>query len=79
MEIKEYEGHGRRLMVEFACTRCKNTEYKPLFDCLPTEFPVRNLSDLKAPAGWRDGGFYYPTLCPKCKEKYIKFMSGEIG
>ena len=47
MEIKEFEGFGRKLMVEFSCRRCNVKAYKPLFDCLPSDYPVRNLSDLK--------------------------------
>ena len=77
MEIKEFEGFGRKLMVEFSCRRCNAKAYKPLFDCLPSDYPVRNLSDLKAPKEWQDGGFYYPTFCPECAEKYERFMNGE--
>ena len=77
MEIKEFEGFGRKILVEFSCRRCNTKAYKPLFDCLPKDCPVRNLSDLKAPEEWKDGGFYYPTFCPECAEKYEKFMNGE--
>ena len=77
MEIKEFEGFDRKLMVEFSCRRCKTKAYKPLFDCLPNDCPVRDLSDLKAPEEWKDGGFYYPIFCPECAEKYEKFMNGE--
>ena len=72
-----YEEFGRTMMVRFKCQRCKKTEYRPLKDCLPSDCPVRNLSDLEAPTGWRDGGFYHPTFCPECAEKYKRFMDGE--
>lgn len=77
MQINEFEGFGRKLMVSFTCRRCKKIAAKPLKDCLPNDCPVRNLSDLKAPAGWRDGGFYYPTFCPECAKKYDQFIRGE--
>ena len=77
MEINSFEGHGRTLMVRFMCWRCKKTVARPLKDCLPTEGPMRNLYDLTPPKDWRNGGFYYPTFCPECAEKYDHFMRGE--
>lgn len=77
MEIPEFEGFGRTIMVQFKCYRCKAIAVRPLKDCLPSEWDVRNLSDLKAPKEWRDGGFYYPTFCPDCNVKYERFMQGE--
>ena len=77
MEIPSFDGYGRTVMVRFRCWRCKKVDLRPLEDCLPTECPVRHLSDLIPPNGWRDGGFYYPTFCPDCAEKYDKFMRGE--
>ena len=77
MEIKKFEGFGRKLMVKFTCRRCKVEAYRPLYDCLPSDGPVRDLYDLKAPKEWEDGGFYYPTLCPECAKKYKRFMEGE--
>lgn len=76
MQISEYSGFGRTLTVEFMCARCKVTASRPLRDSLPHNEPVRNLSDLIPPNGWRNGGFYYPTFCPECAEKYDRFMSG---
>ena len=77
MEIIQYEGYGRRIMVEFTCRRCRKTEYRPLKDCLPADC-FRNLYDLQAPKEWRDGGFYHPTFCPECAEKYDQFMKGDV-
>ena len=78
MQIPEFQGFGRTMMVEFKCRRCTNTAYRPLKDCLPTDCPVRNLSDLEPPKGWRNGGFYHPTFCPECAEKYDQFMKGDL-
>lgn len=77
MEITKFEGHGRLLTVRFSCWRCGKTALRPLQDCLPSDCPVRGLYDLKPPADWRDGGFYYPTFCPDCAEKYDRFMKCE--
>ena len=77
MEIPDFEGHGRTIMVDFKCWRCKKIAARPLKDCLPTDGPARFMSDLRPPKEWRNGGFYYPTFCPECAEKYDKFMSGE--
>lgn len=76
MEIPSFSDHGRTIMVEFACARCKTRASLPLKMCLPSGEPVRNLSDLNTPKGWRNGGFYYPTFCPECAQKYDEFMSG---
>lgn len=76
-DIKEFKGHGRLLTVQFACWRCGTTATRPLQDCLPTDGPARGLYDLKPPADWKNGGFYYPTFCPDCSEKYDRFMKGQ--
>lgn len=75
--IKEFEGHGRLLSVVFSCWRCGCTVSRPLKDCLPSDGPPMGLYDLKPPARWRNGGFYYPTFCPDCAEKYDRFMKGD--
>lgn len=77
IEIPEFEGHGRKVIIQFSCYRCRKIAYRPLRDCLPSDCPVRFMSDLKAPKEWRDGGFYYPTFCPECTDKYDKFMRCE--
>jgi hypothetical protein len=77
MQIPDFEGHGRKIMVQFTCQRCKKTALKPLKDCLPSDCPVRYLSDLETPAEWKNGGFYYPTFCPDCAKAYEQFMKGK--
>ena len=77
IEIPAYEGFGRKVMVECMCYRCKKKDLRPYYDSMPNDFPVRNLSDLEPPNGWRNGGFYYPTFCPDCADKYDRFMKGE--
>lgn len=76
MEIKSFEEHGRKILVEFTCYRCKKTATRPLEDCRPKEYSVRGLYDLIPPKGWEDGGFYYPLFCPDCREDYKAFMDG---
>lgn len=76
MNFDKLEGHGRTIMVQFRCYRCRATAVKPLSDSLNSD-GTRGLYDLVPPSGWRNGGFYYPLFCPKCKEKYDRFMSGE--
>ena len=76
MEINCFEEHGRRILVEFTCRRCRKTETRPLEDCRPTEYSVRGLYDLTPPNGWRDGGFYYNMFCPDCRKDYEAFMDG---
>ena len=77
MNIPELEGFGRTIAVRFTCYRCRKAEFLALKSCLPKDGPVHNLSDLETPPGWRNGGFYYPTFCPECAEKYDRFMKGE--
>lgn len=78
MDITKFETHGRRLLVEFTCARCKTTVVRPLEDCIEEVAECyRDLYDLQPPVGWEDGGFYYKLFCPKCKEAYKRFMSGE--
>ena len=77
INIPEYEGHGRRVLIEFMCYRCKTKATRPLKDCRPSDGPPMNMSDYKPPADWRNGGFHYPTFCPDCAKKYDEFMKGE--
>ena len=77
IQIPEYEGHGRRVLIEFMCYRCKTKVVRALKDCNPTDGPPMNMSDYRPPAGWRNGGFYYPTFCPDCAKKYDEFMKGD--
>lgn len=76
MEITKFETHGRKLLVEFKCSRCKTTVTRPLKECVD-EIEYRNLYDLRPPKGWDNGGFYYPMFCPECKEAYDRFMNNE--
>ena len=77
MDIKRYESHGRKLMVEFKCYRCKKTAIRPLKDCIEeARDECRDLHDLNPPQGWRNGGFYYPSFCPECAKAYDSFMEG---
>lgn len=78
MEIKRYETHGRKLLVEFKCRRCKKTTTRPLEECMKEQKECyRDLYDLKPPTEWEDGGFFYPLLCPECSKAYNLFMNGE--
>ena len=76
MKIDRFEANGRRLMVEFKCRRCKITAIRPLETCL-SEVDYNSLTDLRPPADWDDGGFFYPLFCPKCAEAHEKFMNME--
>lgn len=77
MNFTHYETHGRKLMVEFKCSRCKKTEIRPLAECMNEQKECfRNLYDLRPPQDWQDGGFYYPMFCPDCKKAYEDFMKG---
>ena len=76
MEITKFESHGRRLMVEFTCHRCKKTAIRRLNDCMKEVEYFRELYDLRPPKDWKDGGFYYPTFCPECAKAYDLFMKG---
>jgi hypothetical protein len=77
MEIQEFETHGRKLLVEFRCYRCKTTVTRPLKECISEIEYYSNLYDLRPPKGWKHGGFYYPMFCPECKEAYDLFMNNE--
>ena len=75
-ETDAIEGHGRRLMVEFTCVRCKTKAIRPLGTCLDElkDSPKR-IYDMHPPEDWQDGGFYYPLFCPKCSAAYDDFMN----
>lgn len=75
IEVKSFEANGRRLSVEFTCRRCRQKAYRPLKECIGSEFNF--LTDLKPPPEWKDGGFYCPLFCPECKIAYEKFMNME--
>jgi hypothetical protein len=77
MDIIQFESHGRKLMVEFKCYRCKKTTLRPFEECVKEVTDgVRGLYDLRPPQAWKDGGFYYPMFCPDCKKAYEDFMKG---
>ena len=78
MQIDRFDSCGRRLMVEFTCYRCKATAIRPLEKCI-SEVDYNCLSDLRPPRDWKNGGFYHPTFCPECAEKYDRFMRGKDG
>lgn len=79
MQITRFETHGRRLMVEFTCYRCRTRVVRPLEECMKEETECyRDLYDLRPPEGWKDGGFYYPMFCPDCAKAYEQFMKGEL-
>lgn len=77
MTLVRYESHGRKLMVEFKCYRCKKTEIRSLEECMEevAEY-FQGLYDLKPPKEWKDGGFYYPMFCPKCAKENEMFLKG---
>ena len=78
MTVKEYETHGRKLLVEFKCYRCKKTATRPLQECMgESRECYRDLYDLSPPQDWQDGGFYYPLFCPECAKAYERFMDGK--
>lgn len=77
MKINTYGTHGRKLMVEFKCFRCKKTAIRTLEECMNESTECyRDLYDLTPPKEWRDGGFYYPLFCPECAKAYDEFMKG---
>lgn len=78
VNIEQFESHGRTLLVEFKCRRCKKTEIRKFEYALKDSSEYfRGLYDLKPPAGWQDGGFNYPLFCPDCKTAYERFMNNE--
>lgn len=76
MNITQYESHGRKLMVEFECQRCRKKQLRSLEECISevSDFNEK-LYELNPPLGWRNGGFYYPLFCPDCKKAYEEFMN----
>ena len=77
MEIKYFEGYGRKLLVEFTCRRCRKTATMSFEECInkSKECTFRGLYDLRPPEKWYDGGFYYPLFCPDCKKAYDEFLN----
>lgn len=77
MEIHSFEDHGRKLLVEFECRRCRTTATRTLEECVEELECNFELYRLSPPKGWQDGGFYYPLFCPDCKKAYVEFMNGK--
>lgn len=78
VKIEKFESHGRTLLVEFKCYRCKKTETRTLKKTMDEATECfRGLYDLNPPTGWENGGFYYPLFCPDCKKAYERFMKNE--
>lgn len=68
------ETHGRRLLVEFTCRRCKTKITRPFSECFPEVDYFHNLDDFSPKNGWSGG---YTMLCSSCKAAYDEFMNGE--
>lgn len=78
MQFSRFETHGRKLLVEFKCRRCKTTAIRPLEDCVKElKDGYRDLYDFRPPSEWENGGFYYSLFCPECAKAYEQFMRGE--
>ena len=77
MVIHSFEDHGRKLLVEFECRRCRTTATRTLEECLKELEAFNDLYNLRPPKEWEDGGFYYPLFCPDCKKAYAEFMDGK--
>ena len=78
MQINRYETHGRRLLVEFTCRRCRTRAVRSLEECMNEQKECyRELYDLAPPEGWKNGGFYYPLFCPECAKAYELFIDGK--
>lgn len=69
---------GRRLLVEFTCSRCGAVDYKPYMD-IPNYSATHNLRVAAPPEGWSGGllGSPFPQLCPKCYAEYKAFVGME--
>ena len=76
IKFDHLESHDRRVIIEFRCRRCGTTSYRSAEECI-SEVDYNNLWDLRPPADWENGGFYYPIFCPACAEAYQKFMNME--
>lgn len=72
----KYEDDGRKLMVEFTCSRCKTTrieELEPLDKKAGDHYG--HLSFIDPPNGWSKWSYYGLLLCDDCTRKLAEFMN----
>lgn len=69
---------GRRLLVEFTCSRCGAVEYAPYMD-IPNYSATHNVRVAAPPEGWQSESIFKgtPQLCPKCYTAYKAFIGME--
>lgn len=73
--FNKYEDNGRRLMVEFKCSRCNGVRCEPLE---PLDEKAGDhygsLSSLHLPNGWCELN-YTTVFCPTCLKEYKEFFA----
>lgn len=78
-QFNDYEADGRKLMVQFTCTRCEATHTEPLE--LHKDDDHEHYGYLRAgihpPSGWAEL-FHGPLLCPDCARDYEIFMQRPV-
>lgn len=69
-QFHDYERDGRRLMVEFECSRCGGVRIEPLEPLVGDE-GYGYLHNLKRPEGWKE---IWGLFCPTCVSEFAAFM-----
>lgn len=71
MELREFSGRGREVMISYTCRRCGAVEYHPLKQMFEPE-SYGYLHNTKLPKGWREVDYF--LLCPSCTQEFKNFV-----
>ena len=64
---------GRELMVQFTCSRCKETDILPYDAVMKGEY-YKYLRNSLLPNGWEMHSYLGHLFCQKCNRAYRVFM-----
>ena len=74
------KGYGRKILIEFKCTRCGHTEIEDMDKCEKrTGDRGTNINQLRLPEGWYEPCLSQFALCPSCHLEYDRFLRNERG
>lgn len=75
MEIREFSGEGRTLLIEYRCRRCNKTHTETFKSaCEKNKEHYGYLHNMKAPQGWKTINNTF-LLCDECSTEFNNFIN----
>ena len=72
------KGHGRELLIQFSCHRCKKTHIETLESAyVRSKDHYDQIDHMNLPKGWSSERYNSVVLCDECTIKLQSFLKGE--